>query len=283
MTIIAGFRVQDGILLCSDTEWSGAGKIYQQKIFSHFFRGGAIAFAVAGNEANARMVIEDCQYAIDPGRKRAYAPQELTAIVRAAVLAIQEKYVDKRPTAEKEKAWFELIIAFALKSGHRQLLASRAPSVLPVDRFATHGAGWEVARPIIDSAYDPNMRIKDAVIVAIQAMGAAKRQVEGVGGQSQFLVMGDQLPEPDMQGPGKREQFISGLVGHDPAETERLILQYEQAAGRLLLRAGDFDLDSAAFKEKVLNFGQLVFNLRAQWAATAAPYRELIEGLTKPS
>ena len=137
VTIIAGFRVQDGILLCSDTEWSGAGKIYQQKIFSHFFRGGAIAFAVAGNEANARMVIQDCQYAIDPGRKRAYTPKELTAIVRAAVLAIQEKYVDKRPEAEKEVAWFELIIAFALKSGHRQLLASRAPSVLPVDRFAT--------------------------------------------------------------------------------------------------------------------------------------------------
>ena len=92
---------------------------------------------MAGNEANARMVIQDCQYAIDPGRKRAYTPKELTAIVRAAVLAIQEKYVDKRPEAEKEVAWFELIIAFALKSGHRQLLASRAPSVLPVDRFAT--------------------------------------------------------------------------------------------------------------------------------------------------
>jgi len=269
VTIIAGFRVQDGILLCSDTEWSGAGKIYQQKIFSHFFRGGAIAFAVAGNEANARMAIEDCQYAIDAARKKPYTPKELTAIVREAVRATHKKYVDQRPDTEKEAAWFELIIGFALKSGYRQLLASRAPGVLPVDRFATQGAGWQVARPIIDMAYDPNMRIKDAVIVAMQAMAAAKLQVEGVGGHSQFLVMG--------------EQFVSDLIGHDPKGTERLIVEYERAAERLLLGAGDFDLDERAFRERVLNFEQLVTNLRAEWATASAPYRELIEGLAKPA
>lgn len=50
MTIIAGFRVQDGILLCSDTEWSGGLKIYKEKIFTHPFRGGVISFAVSGDE-----------------------------------------------------------------------------------------------------------------------------------------------------------------------------------------------------------------------------------------
>lgn len=269
MTIIAGFRVQDGILLCSDTEWSGGSKVYKEKIFTHPFRGGMISFAVAGNEANAKMVIEDCQDALDVGREAEYTAKELKDIIRDAVLTIHERYVDSRPKAEKEDAGFQLVVAFALRSGRRQLLSSMGPSIFPVDRFACQGAGWYVGLPIIESAYDPNMRIKDAVIVAIQAIGAAKRQVPNIGGQSQFLLMG--------------ERFVSGLVGLDPAETERLILQYEKAAGFLLLRAGDFELDSVQFKEKVINFGQFVIDLRAEWSRTAAPYRELVEGLMKPS
>jgi len=66
------------------------------------------------------------------------------------------------------------------------------------------------------------MRVRDAVIVAMQALGASKRQAPNVGGQSQFLTI--------------NEQFMSGVVGHDPKETERLIFRYEQAAERLLLR-----------------------------------------------
>lgn len=240
MTIIAGFRVQDGILLCSDTEWSGGEKVYKEKIFTHPFRGGVIAFAVSGDEANAKMVIEDCRDALDVSRATAYTAQELKAIIRSAVHAIQERYVDKAPKAERDAARFDLIIAFMLKSGHLQLVSTVGRRVLPVDRCACLGAGWYVGLPVIESAYDPNMRIKDAVIVAIQAIGAAKRRVEGVGGHTQFLLMG--------------EQVVSGLVGHDPEATQELILQYERAAGQLLLRAGDFDLDDDKFKEKVLNF-----------------------------
>jgi 20S proteasome alpha/beta subunit len=268
VTIVAGFRVQDGILLCSDTEWSGGAKVYKEKIFTHPFRGGVISFAVSGNEANAKMVIEDCQDALAQ-RGTAYTAEELKVIVRGAVRNIQEKYVDEVPKAEKADARFDLIIGLMLESGRLQLLATRGRSVLPANDFACHGLGWYVGHPIIESAYDPNMRIKDAVIVAIRAMAAAKRQIPGVGGHSQFLVIG--------------EQFVSGLVGHDPAVTEELILEYEKAIGALLLRTGDFDLDDRTFKEKLLNFEQLVTDLRARWAAASAPYRELIAGLAKPA
>jgi len=152
VTIIAGFQVKDGILLCSDTEWSGGSKVYQEKIFSHFFRGGAVSFALAGSEANGKMAIQDCRAALDLGRKRSYTVKEVRAIIRRAVRSIHEGYVDSRPADEKDAARFELMVAFALKSGARELLATSGPSVYPVDKFRCLGSGWYVGNHIIEAA-----------------------------------------------------------------------------------------------------------------------------------
>lgn len=123
MTIIAGFKVQDGILLCSDTEWSGGAKAYREKIFTHNFRGGVISFAVSGHEANAKMVIQDCRDALHVQRETAYTAIELKDIIREAVHDIYVKYVDKIPKAEREIARFDLIIGLILESGHLELLS----------------------------------------------------------------------------------------------------------------------------------------------------------------
>jgi 20S proteasome alpha/beta subunit len=40
MTITAGFRVVDGILLCADTLYTGGMKIYETKIFKTDLKGG---------------------------------------------------------------------------------------------------------------------------------------------------------------------------------------------------------------------------------------------------
>ena len=130
MTMIAGFRVQDGILLCSDTEWSGGTvKLYDSKIFTHPFQGGLVSFAVAGNEGNAKMVIQDCQDALVFGRSRPYTPKELKRILREAVRSIQEKYVENKSGEEKDKADFQLIISLRLKSEGMLLLSSIGPAV----------------------------------------------------------------------------------------------------------------------------------------------------------
>jgi hypothetical protein len=36
MSLVMGFSVQDGILMCSDTQYTGAGKVFQQKLFQYF-------------------------------------------------------------------------------------------------------------------------------------------------------------------------------------------------------------------------------------------------------
>jgi len=67
MTIVAGFCVRDGIVLCGDTMYRGAMKLHQSKLFGstisdspHAAEHLSMVFAAAGHEANANMAIEDC-------------------------------------------------------------------------------------------------------------------------------------------------------------------------------------------------------------------------------
>ncbi len=46
--IVAGFRVDDGILICSDTQYLGGMKIYQQKLFPMMVGGDTYVFGLAG-------------------------------------------------------------------------------------------------------------------------------------------------------------------------------------------------------------------------------------------
>lgn len=78
MTIAAGFRVRDGVLLCADTEYSGGSKIHKEKIVSHHFSGGSVAFAIAGHGVNAGMCIRDCRYALKPhGAAPSHSPEQV--------------------------------------------------------------------------------------------------------------------------------------------------------------------------------------------------------------
>jgi 20S proteasome alpha/beta subunit len=118
MTIAAGFKLRDGVLLCADTEFSGGIKTHKEKIVRHYFRGGAIVFAITGNESNAGMAIRDCCYELKSDRDNPYSPKEIEHIIRTAVGSIHKQYVTKNDPISA----FEIIIAVRL-TGHEPLPA----------------------------------------------------------------------------------------------------------------------------------------------------------------
>ena len=61
MTLIAGFRFDRGVLLCSDTQMEGAVmKTNAPKMNIVDFAGGRIAFAFAGHAKKAQAAIQAC-------------------------------------------------------------------------------------------------------------------------------------------------------------------------------------------------------------------------------
>lgn len=86
MTIVAGFRVQDGIVLCSDTQYTGNAKVYQRKLFPLTIGEDPYVFGLAGHEPNGKMAIDECEEAIselEPGKRT------LNGVKRALRLAVK--------------------------------------------------------------------------------------------------------------------------------------------------------------------------------------------------
>src|SRR5262249_50081105 len=65
MTIAAGFRVREGIVLCTDTLYSSDTQTHERKIFWEEHDTYSMAIALAGLQPYARMAIEDCFEALN--------------------------------------------------------------------------------------------------------------------------------------------------------------------------------------------------------------------------
>src|SRR5687768_1633241 len=65
MTLVAGFVLSEGILLCADTLYSdGTTKAYKDKLFGWFGKYTNVCFAISGSDVVARMVVEECMAAL---------------------------------------------------------------------------------------------------------------------------------------------------------------------------------------------------------------------------
>jgi hypothetical protein len=95
MTIVAGFHVMDGIVLCGDTMYTGGMKLHQSKLVGATLKDSpnpvdhlSVAFALAGHEGNARMAIEDCIDGMSECQPEKRTYRKITRILRSAILGI---------------------------------------------------------------------------------------------------------------------------------------------------------------------------------------------------
>jgi len=185
VTLIAGFEVNNGVLLCSDSEYSGGTKEYKDKIFPHPFADGAVAFALSGPDSGTA-AIEECRDGLALSRSKPYPEKTVRAILREAIKSTHERYVDSRPTAEeKDGARFDLIIAVAMKNQPPYLLWNNGPILLRVTGgFACRGSGWYLGDYIIKKNWREGLSLRECGMFALQALNAAKKHADGVGDRS---------------------------------------------------------------------------------------------------
>ena len=111
MTIVAGFHVNEGILLCSDTQYTGEARHQHPKIAEPIKIGTSrILFALAGSEETARMAIEDCADAlqeISPGRRSLKCIKQA---IRAKIRDVYRNHVEDVPNLARDRH-FDLLVA----------------------------------------------------------------------------------------------------------------------------------------------------------------------------
>src|SRR5579871_3116646 len=93
MSIVVGFRTKHGILLCADTQYTAANKIFQEKIFPMEIGGDSYLFALAGNGQNGLMAIEECRDSIEELEPQQRTYKSVKRTLREASKKICDEYV----------------------------------------------------------------------------------------------------------------------------------------------------------------------------------------------
>ncbi|HXM44456.1 MAG TPA: hypothetical protein VN924_24675 [Bryobacteraceae bacterium] len=191
MTIVAGFHVNDGILICSDTQYTGAAKVYQQKVFPMTVDGDTYVFGLAGHEPNGKMAIEDCQEAIQdlPAEQRSL--KGIKRALRKAVKPICDEYVLSRPTGDQDGVAFEIMVGcwIARGGGHKLFSISRNGAVNRLDGYGCIGVGSYLGDYFIRQIFRRQMTVDTVLLLAAQTLNAVKSYDQNCGGPSQLVII----------------------------------------------------------------------------------------------
>jgi len=251
VTIIAGFKGFDGIVLCADTQEtvSQLSKRNVPKLRFEPFGGPhegdglAVAFCGAGdNGAFIDKVVEtaweDAQVAtsldeacdeIEKSIKRTY--QEFGQIYQPGYC----------PTAE-------LIYGVKMHQGC-SLFSAHGPVVNRKDGYDSWGAGYYMADFLSKRMYSAYLNIHQCAILAAYILFQAKEHVDGCGGESHIAVL--------------RNHGVSGRVDwrYVQAITE-LLESADQYLGELLVKSANMELDSSEFLKEEKELIELLDALR---------------------
>jgi len=275
MTIAAGFRFSDGILLCADTQhtYPGAMKLHASKIVRASFaaQGGTLmAAAISGNVPYAHMAVSHCERAILKKAPVQMNSVELVLAVEDALEDFHQRHVYGHPGFQRAGGPdFQLLVAlWPHADKNLTLLVSNDSAVTQVIDYECVGSGSFLAHYLIPTIFrHSKMGLKDTVNIAVHVLRETKDYVDTCGGGSEFIVI---TKDGKFSPPGYM-QISSG---------ESLSRVYREAMRRLYVYAADLDRDKGELRKEFDDAYDFIESYRKR-AINSRASADLIETLQR--
>ena len=257
VTIIAGFRCQGGIVVCSDTqETSGTAKRSVPKL--QCFQGPVISQDGQGM-VNPDLALAICGAGdgpfIDKIASQAWdAVRHVSNIWEASERVesmIKESYREFGQIYQTGACPQVELIYGITKGGDSRLFQAMGP-VINETTYASNGIGYYLADFLTTRMRgDAWLTMRQTVILAAYILLQAKEHVEGCGGDSHIAVL--------------RESESSGMVDFRLIQhlTEYL-KSADHCTGEMLLTAADFSLSDSDASDGISNSVDLLKFMRAE-------------------
>jgi 20S proteasome alpha/beta subunit len=194
MTIAAGFRVLDGVLICADTEHSAGGMLtHESKVIPADFSHGKVIFALSGENVElAKAAVQKCVEAL-----RASHPNEIrnhhdiAALVERIIHREYRKHVCPKPSPSDASVYQLLMAAWTPHDGldGPGLYCTFQGTIRECDSYECVGTGFYLGRYLIESMFNRGMDLHSARIVATYAIAQAKARVDGCSGQTHIAML----------------------------------------------------------------------------------------------
>lgn len=230
MTIIAGFRCHDGVVVCADTQETvdfskrNVKKVRVEPWFMHSptLFGNSVAITVCGagegpfidhlssrawNAAKSSESLDEACCQIETAIKNAY--QEYGSIFQQGYCPLVE-------------------LIYGVKYGQEsRLFSAHGPVINEVEEYCTGGIGSYMADYLASRMFTAGLSLHQCVILAAYILLQAKEHVVGCGGDSHIAIL--------------RHDGSSGLVDRSRVEAiTKLLDAVDRQLGDVLLASADF-------------------------------------------
>jgi 20S proteasome alpha/beta subunit len=193
VTIIAGFRAVDGIVLCGDTQETVANlskrhvtklKVEPEEAAYEIVRTSDLAFSFCGSGNGPFIDVIT--------RRAGNRVRQATNVDDACMSAensITETYEEYGRIYQPGQCP-EVEIIYGIKmNGESRLFQASGPMVNPIDTYCSAGAGYYMADFLASRMYSNELDVSQCVILASYILFQAKEHVDGCGGESHIGVL----------------------------------------------------------------------------------------------
>jgi 20S proteasome alpha/beta subunit len=229
MTIIAGFKSSQGVVICADTQETieHSKRNVTKLIFepANHDNGStddlAAAFCGAGDGPFVDKLIAN---AWESGQS-ATSLDEVCAEIESS---IKETYREFGTIYQPGYCPVAELIYGVKMYNATKLFTADGPIVNESDGYSSSGIGYYIADFLAGRMYDNCLSLRNCAILAAYILFQTKEHVEGCGGDSHIAVL--------------RNEGVSGRISSERIETITKILKHaDNELGTLLLTFGDFD------------------------------------------
>jgi 20S proteasome alpha/beta subunit len=260
MTIAAGFKFEDGILLCADTEQTqGDLKFTESKlIYANLQPTFSIVFAVAGSVRYATMAVQEI---ITELKKSSELNHEFAEqIIKERISRIYTELLYPHPrVGYSDSPFFDLLIGVQM-DGISRLLACSESSVSEITGYECFGIGLTLAKYLIKPLYQEGMGQHSVEMLAARVLIHVKENVAYCGKDSEFIILhnsGEILKIASLR------------------SKENIIAAFDNLLPLAFFCAGDLDAPDDDVTASLQFMGTMVLNERAKARQRAAKIKNL--------
>lgn len=253
MTIGIGLVYKDGVLLCSDSQFTMASSKMDGQLGYIEASWGRVYAAVAGNPDYGAAAFQQ----LERTKEDTAAKRAPLRYIENKLKAFYKEHVFGHPLYDKDDEAglsYTLLLSVGLKKGAARLFRVHDTFLREIKSFECIGSGDDAARGVLRFVHTGRYGHKQAIAVASYALEQAKVHADGCGGGSQFAVLTN---------PGRKE--VASIELNEIAQhfTGERSCWFVQEAQRFM--SGHTLGDKKAFEERLKLFVGRARHLRYLW------------------
>ena len=192
MTLVAGFRCKNGVVICADTQHTGTYvKFVAPKLWTD--RNRVIVAGACTDVTYLKMAVDEVIERFENLAR--WTESSVKKVISDALAKVYKAIVTAFDIQDRERPQLYLMMAVRLDDWKAILIKTSETAVAIIDDVDFIGAGEEVARLLMSPFYDGDLRVTEMQTIAAYCFRFAKASGSWSGGDTHIGTVFDGNPQ----------------------------------------------------------------------------------------